>query len=728
MSAAAPVEAVNAVELTTEQLEAAYAAQTAYYADHCRRINESLELRKEWRFKPNVYRWVSSKRLGLKQGEMATAEKPHTHGCQDARYARATGRFSIPRDLLPEFYQEYEKSIANGDFLFLDEHADPNSVCPLALDLDLLLAARYFSRLNKRQLIPLAAFVHYIVTHQFFDQRENSECIVIARDAELKQNAEGNWVLKCGLHLYWPRIFLATTERLQLYWFVCRALTEWSPNGHFPIREEGAELDPFDFSTYFVQVNPDLLQRARTVEAPWTARAVTKWTQIVDKGICDKPHARLPYAYKTEPKPASEVCKCPKGSRDCSHINHVGGKICYEFAAVFDLQGMELDLYRLADQSLDLAEILDAISLRKQPPHGRASEVRLTEQQLADISRFAHRDKNPDEAPQLNSGQDFTSEERLLKSIRSDSKPAIAIQNFCLMHFRCDLQMDSFKCGSIRRVPLYMVKCKSTHCINVCGGTHKSNGSYIRITREHITRRCFSLADAARSTLGVPCSQYEIRIKTPPLMVSLLFPTDAPLVRRAKPFVEPPDNLPKEGLYSVIHSRNRQSLNRMTAAFHRPRSAGTKDFQVFTAGSVRNPPGGGAGAAGAAGSGAEEQPEPMDTQVEASAAAAASAVVPSQAASVVARPVAAAASRRRSRPEEESPSVQPPSSAASSVLPALEASDSAPAAKRPRRVRRIEEPVSESEASQPASQRNPVDALRSMADNWHNQTWSSQRE
>lgn len=583
--------------LSEAEIVEAYEAQQAWVVPFLERVERTLANRLRNRDIPDVFKWVMTHRYGISKakGEEPTADRPYSHTALDARYSRVYGKLSITDDKREEFYQEIQQSIRNGQLLFIDERTDPGAITPLVIDVDLKLDVVWFARLTHRQLIPLAGFVQYIVTRLFFKDQETCDCIVIARDAMLSRSKDGKgWYLKCGIHLHWPDVFLGPTERLQLYHYVVRWFTTWSPTGTFPIVAEGQEQDTFSFDEF----RRVCLNSAPSEQALNVARAQNPWTDVFDEAIIKDPHARLPYAYKIDPKDKKEQCKC-RDYKDCTHVNHTSSAFSYMYVTTLNWEGYEVDPGYTTAGMIDIARVLSVISLRRKPYAMRATKVALTEQELADISRFANRDRDPREAPQLNSENDWSTDEKQLKRIRADSSQGQLIMKFVEQYFGDEIDTNSLRFGSIKRSPTYMARLKSTYCFNVAGGMHRTNGSYIRITRTQFIRRCFSLADEQRSTVGLACCKYQTVMDMPIRMVPYLFSgTNHTTLSRSKTYTAPPDLVPDTYFFNNIPTFCRDALNRQLARLARPVNASQKEYLLLVNGD-RVPVAGAAGGSGA---------------------------------------------------------------------------------------------------------------------------------
>lgn len=584
-------------DLPLDQLPEYYRVQEDHFDKIRAQVQDVLRDRRVNRNFPLVHAWLQRNRYFLARKDAISAQKPFSHAIWDGRYCMM-GRGSVPNAKLAQFYDLYAQSVDRGELLFFDERMDtdksvfnPQQGCILVIDLDIHLVARFFGGrafIPGRRLLLLAAVINYIVCKVIFKNSVSTRCVVIARDSILYLDKD-QYVIKTGMHLYWPGIFLDYEGRTKCYWSVVMFLAQLNPSGHFELVPQLAlDLqDSFSLREYVEGGNVEKYVQSLATRSTDrnVVKLVTSWQKCVDEKITTLPTARLPHSRKLMMKPTG--CDCTDEERKtCDHVLHVDACSEYHYVTCLDEDGLEIPFYQTSQGHVRLADLLSDISFR--PTHPRPVDpLPLSDQEEANLSRFAHKDVETNQAPPLSSEGDVKKEEALLKPVPPNCPSRMAIFNFCKMAFCDEIDLETLRRGHSARQAVYLARFRHTYCNNVECGKHKSNGSWLKVTKFGFFKCCFSMANEERSILGIPCKSFQSSMPMPLLLCRELFGDLNKSVRvRSKPYAPPPDLLPDHPLYSRMPIDVQHMFRRALSRYHKP----VRDLSsLFSRGNVMNP-------------------------------------------------------------------------------------------------------------------------------------------
>lgn len=377
---------------------------------------------------PPFYQWLRQRGLVKPKGT-----KPYTHLATCARL----GPIVVPDDMLAPFNENYVKDWKSEIPLFISEEAAELHI--LFFDLDFTLAAetKYNPILGVEKLGDLfhgvvSAWDNSLYSAVDPDQRRFIPSAVPSTPVE----KDGNVMLKCGLHFFWPDIYVRKETHRAIRSVVLGVWRERMPTN-------------------------ELAEGVVFTQSP---------NKIVDVDVIMKPKLRMFGSSK------SDFCDCKKKNVECPHLRGRGdaGRL-YRVMGLRDADNDEMDIPFMRARR-DPLFLLQLTSLRRRPPEGEdETPVALPE----NIQQLMDTDAAEDAAAHSQHGLAGDAKERGAKGlVQGKDREYDVIRE--ILRLVCNIdQITSIQLH--KKGKTYTVQTPSRACFNR-GGNHHSNSSYVKVS------------------------------------------------------------------------------------------------------------------------------------------------------------------------------------------------------------------------------------------------------
>jgi hypothetical protein len=392
-----------------------------------------------------------------------------THNFIDAPLCRI-GTASIPDVRLEDFYEAYAHDLKKGKALFISEIAAAE---PFKLNYDFDLE---FKRTEGFENPDVFTFINTLITNiqmilqaKVFSYGIDTRCIATSCGFTVKSDE----VVKLGLHLYWPSVFVSHKQLYMIRRVIILAFEECSA-----VEYAGLQLH-------------------RT------------WRDIIDYNVVRRPQCRMFGSHKLE------QCPCPNKPRKDECDIHEKALVdigrAYRLISIHD-GSTTLSADEISVLANDYFNIVKLTSLRLKPIPPPPAELNL---KVADD--YLENEFGPEKTPEVGdkSGklQDET-RESIKNSIRK------YLYNYVPRYEPYVQKISVIKLMKKGKHDPFLIKFSSTYCINK-GADHTSCTTYGILKPDVFTLFCRSVNDGVR--ILSKCPEFVVREYVPPAYAKLIF-------------------------------------------------------------------------------------------------------------------------------------------------------------------------------------------------------------